>query len=145
MKNILIILMLLLILVVGINSGCTSIEGNEKVLTINDVKSDPTSFTGEITITGVNAGIYEADPKIFFVVDTTELLSCKNLSCGAYRLPAIYKGDSPMPKVADEVNITGTWDKHEVEGKNGKEKVDIFTVRKIAVKRNIMNILKGNN
>jgi hypothetical protein len=144
MKNIAVIMMLF-ILVVGINTGCTTIEGNVNVLTINDVKSDPTSFTGEITISGVNAGVYEADPKIFFVVDTAELLSCKNLSCGAYRLPAIYKGTSPMPKVADEVNITGTWGKHEIEGKNGKENIDLFTVRKIVVKRNIMNILKGNN
>ena len=142
-------IMAIVILVAGLSTGCAKKEENAeervKSLTINDIKADPLSFTGEITITGVNAGVYQADPKVFFVVDTDELLTCKNLGCGAYQLPAIYKGDTPMPKIADEVNLTGTWGKYEVEGQSGKQSVDVFMVTKIDVKRNIMNLLNGGN
>lgn len=144
MKKI-IIIMMLAIIVAGFSTGCAKKEESVDALTINDIKSDPLSFTGEITITGVNAGIYQVDPNVFFVVDTDELLTCKNLGCGAYQLPVIYNGDSPIPEIADEVNITGSWGKYEVEGQSGKESVDIFVVSKIDVKRNIMNILKGSN
>ena len=108
-------------------------------LQIADIQSDPLSFGGEITISGINAGIYPNDPKVFFVMDTAELIACKNMQCGAYRLPVIYKGDGPMPEIADEVDITGSWGKYE---ENGQE-VDIFEVAQIDVKRNIMNLLGG--
>lgn len=142
-KNVMITLLVILMAVLSI--GCAKKEESVNALTINDIKSDPLSFTGEITITGVNAGIYQADPNIFFVVDTDELLTCKNLGCGAFQLPAIYNGDTPMSKIGDELNITGTWGKYEVEGQGGKQSVDIFMVSKINVKRNIMSILKGEN
>ena len=126
----------------GNNNGTTGAKSEVKALAIDEIKADPLSFTGEITITGVNAGFAQQDPKIFFVVDTAELLTCKNLQCGAYQLPVIYKGEGPMPEIADEVDIVGNWGKYEVDGEKGKESVDIFEITKIDVKRNIMNLLQ---
>ena len=131
----------LVVLVSGLLAGCAQ-EEKVNVLDIKDIQNDPLSFTGEIVITGINAGSFQNDPNIFFVMDTAELLACKNLQCGAFQLPVIYKGDGPMPEVADEVNITGSWGKYEVEGENGMESVDIFEIAKMDVKRNIMNLLR---
>jgi len=125
----------------GAGQGKVSIEPEIPALTINDIRSDPLSFEGEIKITGIHAGTYQPDPAVFFVVDTEELMACRNLGCGAFQLPAINMSDTPMPEVADEIDITGSWGLYEVEGASGTEKVDIFEVTKIDVKRNIMHLL----
>ncbi|MCL2808366.1 MAG: hypothetical protein FWD27_09520 [Coriobacteriia bacterium] len=106
-------------------------------LAINDIKSDPFAFTGVLNITGVNAGFYQPDAKVFFIVDTEELLACKNLQCGAFQLPAIYTGEGPLPELADELTITGSWGEYEIDG----ESVPIFEVEKIDIQRNIMHLL----
>ncbi|MCL2083089.1 MAG: hypothetical protein FWH04_07640 [Oscillospiraceae bacterium] len=127
----------------GTDDGMASAAKNDgaaasNVLAINDIRSDPLSFIGEITLTGINVGTYPQDPKIFFVMDTEELLACKNMQCGAFQLPVIYKGDDPMPELADEVSITGSWVKYEENG----QRVDIFEAKQIDVKRNVMNLLQ---
>ena len=136
------VLAALLVLMTGMLSGCTNKDTQAKALTINDIQMDPLSFTGEITITGVNAGHYPADSSVFFIVDTAELLLCKDLSCGAFQLPVVYKGSDPLPELADELNITGSWGKYEIEDQNGTQSVDIFEITKLDVKRNIMKLLR---
>ncbi len=139
------------VLAVVITVGCiVAFVGQNKdsansipALQINDIKSDPQSFTGEIAITGINVGTYEPDPTIFFLMDTAELIACKNMQCGAYQLPAIYKGSGPMPELADDVTITGSWGEYEMAGETGLTKVPIFEVTKIEVKRNVMSILNS--
>jgi hypothetical protein len=132
-------IIILMLFIAIISSGCDnkSADADVIVLTIKDIQGDPLSFTGEITITGINAGFYPPDPSIFFVVDTAELLACKSLGCGAFQLPVIYAGSSPMPELADEINITGSWGEYSV----GEESIPIFVVTKIDVKRNIMSLL----
>ena len=106
-------------------------------LAVNDIQHDPLSFTGEISITGISVGTYPQDPTVFFLMDTDELLACKNMQCGAFQLPVVYKGSSPVPELADEVVITGSWAKYE----EGGHSVDIFEASDISVRRNVMEIL----
>ena len=134
--------MVFVVLMVGVFAGCAAKEEKVNALAINDIQTDPLSFTGKIVINGIHVGTYPDDPTVFFLMDTAELIACKNMQCGAFQLPAIYKGNTPIPEVADEVNITGSWGTYEVEGPNGKEEVPIFEVTKIEVKRNIMNLLQ---
>ena len=135
-----ILLVAFCILAIGLVTGCAGGRGN--ALAINDIQTDPFSFAGEITINGVNVGALPQDPNIFFLMDTAELIACKNMQCGAFQLPVVYKGGGSMPQVADEVNVTGSWGKYEVEGENGMESVDVFEISSIDVKRNIMNLLQ---
>ncbi|MCL2529287.1 MAG: hypothetical protein FWE41_03030 [Coriobacteriia bacterium] len=133
--------LMVVILAFGALAGCAT-GGSTKTLTINDIQTDPFSFTGEIVITGVNAGFFHDDPQVFFVVDTAELLACKDLACGAFQLPVIYEGGGGLPELGDEVVITGSWGTYRVQGQGGIEDVDIFEITKIEVKRNIMNLLQ---
>ena len=106
-------------------------------LSVNTVAQiKPEDFEGEITITGINAGTYEDDPSIFFLMDTEELLVCKNFGCGAVQLPMRYEGD--VPEVADEVNVTGRWGKYVVAGRE----YEMFEVTRVKVKRNVMDLLQ---
>jgi opacity protein-like surface antigen len=104
-----------------------------KILTINDIKSDPFSFPGEITINGITSAFSENDKTYFTVMDTAELMVCRNLYCGAYALPAKYTGNGQLPELADMVDITGRF----VKNDDGF----YFAVTSFEVKRNIMNIL----
>ncbi|MCL2009458.1 MAG: hypothetical protein FWG71_02790 [Synergistaceae bacterium] len=104
-----------------------------KALSINDIQSDPLSFTGEIKINGVAAAFSEADETFFGIMDTAELMACKDLYCGAYALPAKYTGSSPMPKLADVVDVTGSFVKTDTEF--------YFAVTDFEVRRNIMRLI----
>ena len=106
---------------------------NTRVLSINDIKSDPLSFTGEITISGVASAFSENDTTFFAIMDTAELMACKNLYCGAFALPVQYTGDNPLPDLADVVDMNGSF----VQTENGI----YFSVREFEVKRNIMRYL----
>jgi len=124
---------------ISLSTGCVEKEDDVVALNINDIRTDPLSFTGEIALTGINVGIYPPDPTIFFLMDTDELLACKNMQCGAFQLPVIYNGSEPIPELADEVVIKGSWVKYE----DGGQSVDIFGATSIEVKGNTMSILMG--
>jgi len=122
--------------------GCGSASQPDNALAIGDIQADPLSFTGELTLNGVNVGSYPDDNRIFFLMDTAEVIACKNIQCGAIELPVIYKGTAPLPQVADEVNVTGSWGTYELQTPNGTEIVDVFEITQIDVKRNIMSLLQ---
>jgi len=130
------IIMTLLIFTSIAGVGCADDSGSAKntiILSINDIQSDPLAFTGALTINGVTAVFSEDDPMVFGIKDTAELLFCRDLYCDAFTLPARYVGDGPMPVLADEVDVVGSWG--EYEGRF------ILEVTEISVKRNIMPIL----
>ena len=114
--------------------GCGDGSGEgPAVLSINDIQSDPLAFVGEITISGVAAAFSETDGDYFGVMDTAELIACKDLNCGAFTLSARYAGEDPLPDLADIVDITGSFEQ------NGND--IYFAVRNFEVRRNIMNLL----
>jgi len=136
------IIIVIMALIIAMLNGCTTNATDDKnipVLGINDIRFDPLSFTGELALTGINVGLYPPDPTIFFLMDTDELLACLNMQCGAFQLPVIYTGKDPMPELADEVIITGSWVEYEENGQS----ITIFGATKIKVKRNVMSILMG--
>jgi len=116
--------------------GCTN-DGDAEIniLSINDIQSDPLSFTGELRINGIVALFADDDFSVFGIMDTAELLFCKDLYCGAFTLPVKYVGGGAIPELADEVDITGSWS--DFDGSI------IFEATDIVVKRNIMPILTG--
>jgi len=132
-------LIALAIAMVVLIAGCAADnkENENKALAISDIQYDPLSFTGEISLTGINVALYMPDPTIFFLMDTEELLLCKNLQCGAFQLPVTYTGSDPMPELADEVVITGSWVEYVEDGNS----ITIFGATSITVNRNVMDIL----
>jgi len=127
------------IILISLCAGCAGEKEDVIALSINDIRTDPLSFVGEIALTGINVGLYQPDPTIFFLMDTEELMACLDMQCGVFQLPVIYTGSDPMPDLADEVVIVGSWVKYEEDGQS----VDIFGATSIDVKRNIMSILTG--
>jgi len=123
-----------IIIIAGLSLGCAKQE-QVKILAIRDIQTDPLSFTGEIIVNGIVAVIAHDDDTIFGIMDTAELLSCKNLSCGAFILPVKYVGGGTVPELADEINVTGSW----IESEAGF----IFEVAEVEIKRNVMSILMG--
>lgn len=81
-------------------------DGGPKPLNINDIKSDPTAYTGEIRVTGIMAATAPADPRLFGVMDLTEL-ACTTPNCNKYLLPVRYEGN--LPALGDEVVVTGSF------------------------------------
>jgi len=77
------------------------------VLSINDIQADPSAYKGTITIIGVVAVFSKRDPKTFAIIDTSEAKLCKTTGCARFYLPVSYEGT--VPKVWDEVNVTGSF------------------------------------
>jgi hypothetical protein len=120
----------LLLTIIMFFAACGN-DSDVVILSVNDVQSDPTAFTGEITINGVVSGFYEDNPNIIYIKDTAEQLFCKNLFCDAPHIPIIYTGTTPT--IADEVNVIGEWGDY-----NG---VLIFEAAKLEVKQNLRHVL----
>lgn len=85
----------------------SSLTNSSKILNVNDIQADPSSFTGTITINGVMAGVSQTDSKLFGLVDTAEVKSCKSIGCSTFILPTKY--DGKLPQVGDEINVTGSF------------------------------------
>ena len=116
------------------NKGSEDIKTSRtNVLSINDIQSDPLSFIGDIKINGVAAAFSESDETFFGIMDTAELMACKDLNCGAYTLHAKYTGSNPLPKLADVVDVTGSFVKTDTEF--------YFAVTDFEVRRNIMRLI----
>ena len=127
---------LVAIAVIVLCTGCTNKNSEDvKALSIYDIQSDPLSFTGSIKVSGVAAAFSENDATLFGVMDTAELLACKNLYCGAFTLPVKYAGNNPLPGLADVVDMNGSF----VQTENGI----YFAVTEFEVKRNIMRYLSN--
>ena len=89
------------------SNGKTKTIKAEGILTVNDIQADPSAYKGTITITGVMALVSRQDPKVFAIIDTSEAKTCKTTGCARFYLPVKYEGQ--IPKVWDEVNVTGSF------------------------------------
>jgi len=81
-------------------------KGNANTLQVNQVASDPSAYSGTITVTGITAGTSPQDPSVFGIFDLKEL-QCKTPNCNKIYLPVKYQGT--MPKQGDEVRVSGTF------------------------------------
>ena len=104
MKKI-VFLTVIITLVIGIFVGCMGNGMDEKItiLAVNDIKDDPMAFTGIITINGIVTEFSKENSALFGIEDKTGTKSC----CPNFVLYVNYDGD--MPKLNDEVYITGSW------------------------------------
>lgn len=94
-------------LVVGIVlSYALFFRGDAQALQVNQVASDPSVYSGTITVTGVMAGTSPQDPSIFGMFDLKEL-QCTTPNCNKIYLPVKYQGT--MPKPGDEVRVSGSF------------------------------------
>lgn len=95
------------------------------ILHVNQVGADPLAYNGTITVTGIMAGVSNSDPGIFGIYDIKEL-QCTTANCNKLYVPVRHQG--AMPKVGDEVRITGSFSK--------VPQGVVFTAEKVKVIRN---------
>ena len=102
-----------IIFVIGSLSGCASDDANQpiNIFTVDAVHGDPLAFTGVITITGRVVEISQESPALIAIVDAN-VSPC----CSVFTLYAQYNGDNPLPRLFDEVNITGSWLDSQIAG-----------------------------
>lgn len=82
-------------------------SGGSNLLQVNQAASNPSAYSGTVTVTGVMAGISPYDPSIFGMFDLKEL-RCKTPNCNKIYLPVKYRG--VMPKPGDEVRVSGNFE-----------------------------------
>jgi len=101
-----------LIVLIGVVAYSSFSNGKTKtikaggILSVNDIQADPSAYKGAITVNGVVATLSKQDPKIFAIIETSEAKFCKQTGCARFYLPVRYEGE--IPKVWDEVNVTGS-------------------------------------
>lgn len=78
--------------------------GGPSGLGVNQIRDNPALLQGTVTVQGVVGGFSQQDPRIFGVMDLSEL-NCQNPNCGKFFLPV--RADGPSPRIGDEVRITG--------------------------------------
>lgn len=100
-------------------------RGDASALQVNQVASDPSAYSGTITVSGIMAGTSPQDPSVFGIFDLKEL-QCKTPNCNKIYLPV--KSQGTMPKPGDEVRISGSF----VTTSNGY----LFSATNIKVLRN---------
>jgi hypothetical protein len=83
-------------------NGCNE----AKTLNVNEVGSDPTAYSGTITVVGVTKGYSKADATVFGIMDLKEM-QCKTPNCNMPMLPVKYQG--ALPTIGDEVQVTGSF------------------------------------
>lgn len=102
--------------------------GDSDILHVNQVGADPLAYSGTITVTGIMAGVSNSDPSIFGIYDIKEL-QCTTANCNKLYIPVYHQGT--MPKVGDEVRITGSFSKVAQEILFTAEKVKVVGNHKI--------------
>jgi hypothetical protein len=81
-------------------------RGDASALQVNQVASDPSAYSGTITVTGIMEGTSPQDPSVFGIFDLKEL-KCTTPNCNKLYLPVRYQGT--MPKPGDEVRVNGSF------------------------------------
>lgn len=81
-------------------------RGNTNALQVNQVASDPSAYSGTITVTGIMAGTSPQDPSVFGIFDLKEL-QCTTPNCNKLYLPV--KSQGTVPKPGDEVRVSGSF------------------------------------
>jgi len=113
------------IAIIGLSSGETKAIKVSGAFRVHDIQGDPSAYKGTIAINGVVARVSKQDPKIFSIIDTQEAIFCKDVNCASFYLTV--KFDGQIPKVWEEVNITGSF----------AEKGRLFVATKVEVLRNL--------
>lgn len=88
-------------------SAVFALAARTPALNVNDVASDPSAFTGMITVTGVVAGVSQQDASIIGMMDKKEL-QCTTPNCKKLYLP--FKAQNYSPVRGDEVRLTGKFE-----------------------------------
>ena len=102
-----------IIILIGVVAYSSFSNGKTKaiktggILSVNDIQADPSAYKGAITVNGVVATLSKQDPKIFAIIETSEAKLCKQTGCARFYLPVRHEGQ--IPKVWDEVNVTGSF------------------------------------
>src|SRR5512137_460600 len=78
-------------------------RGDADALQVNQVASDPSAYSGTITVSGVMAGTSPQNPSILGSFDRKEL-NCTIYRCNKVNLPVRYQG--PMAEVGDEMLVS---------------------------------------
>ena len=99
--------------------------GGSSGLGVNEIRNNPALLQGTVTVKGVVGGFSQQDPRVFGVMDISEL-DCNNPNCGRFFLPV--RADGPSPRIGDEVRVTGRL----ADEPSGK----IFAATKVHVVRN---------
>ncbi|MBI5482902.1 MAG: hypothetical protein HY888_00365 [Deltaproteobacteria bacterium] len=81
-------------------------RGDAIALQVNQLASDPSAYSGTITVTGIMAGISPQDPSVFGIFDLKEL-NCTTPNCNKIYLPV--KSQGTIPKQGDEVLVSGSF------------------------------------
>ena len=81
-------------------------KGGANALHVNQVASDPSAYSGTLTVTGIMAGTSPQDPSVFGIFDLKEL-QCTTPNCKKIYLPVKHQGT--MPKLGDEVLVSGSF------------------------------------
>jgi hypothetical protein len=88
--------------VVTLAIGATNCA-KETGIGVNAVRTNPAILNGTVTLKGV-VGAFSKEPGIFGLMDVAEL-SCNAQNCNKFFVPV--KVDGVMPKIGDEVLVTG--------------------------------------
>ncbi|HIJ81833.1 MAG TPA: hypothetical protein HPP76_09005 [Desulfuromonadales bacterium] len=81
-------------------------RGDANALQVNQLASDPSAYSGTITVTGIMAGTSPQDPSVFGIFDLKEL-KCNTPNCNKIYLPV--KSQGTIPRQGDEVLVTGSF------------------------------------
>lgn len=79
-------------------------RGDANALQVNQLASDPSAYSGTITVTGIMAGTFPQNPDVFGIYDLKEL-KCTTPNCNKIYLPV--KSQGTIPKPGDEVLVSG--------------------------------------
>lgn len=102
------VIIAVVIAVIAVISFAAVRMGGARALNVRDVSSDPLSFKGTITITGIMGGVSQQDRSIFGIMDVKEL-QCTTPNCNKVFIPVRYQGQQPV--LGDEVKVTGSFTK----------------------------------
>jgi len=81
-------------------------QGEAKVLSVNEIGTDPAAFTGTITFRGVMGGISQTDSSVVGIMDVKEL-QCTSANCNKIMIPVKCAANPPV--LGDEVKVTGSF------------------------------------
>lgn len=97
---------------IGGNTGLPDLLGKAQpslpkgALQVDDLKSDPQGYTGNILVRGVVAKFAPNDPHLVGLIDSREARVCRDLNCAQYYLPVKIKDVNLKPW--DELNVRGS-------------------------------------
>ena len=132
--------MALTVIMSALGSGCAKKDSGEAAaLSIFDIYTDPYAFTGELTLTGIAGPFFEEDPLVLELYYTDAVLGKD--ACCLIMFPTKFSNDLPKPVLGDEINVSGSFIKYDVDMGYGFVYDIVFEVKEIKVIRNVMHLI----